>query len=253
MSNPDLADNIVSSRPFRAPHHTASRVSIIGGGPKARPGEISLAHNGVLFLDEILEYPRSVLEALRQPMEDHTITISRANQKYKYPASFLLVATMNPCPCGYYGDAEKNCTCTSSQILNYQKRLSGPLLDRIDMTVTVNRVNHEILLQNKPLNNSQQLKITESIQQALHFQQQRFNSSEKHNGSLKSSEIDRYARLSPEAKNLLIKAAKSLDLSTRSYFKVIKVARTIADLEASDTVDTPHIAESLQYRQIQHS
>ena len=160
---------------------------------------------------------------------------------------------MNPCPCGYYGDAEKNCTCTSSQILNYQKRLSGPLLDRIDMTVTVNRVNHEILLQNKPLNNSQQLKITESIQQALHFQQQRFNSSEKHNGSLKSSEIDRYARLSPEAKNLLIKAAKSLDLSTRSYFKVIKVARTIADLEASDTVDTPHIAESLQYRQIQHS
>ena len=253
ISNPDLADSIVSSRPFRAPHHTASRASIIGGGPKARPGEISLAHNGVLFLDEILEYPRSVLEALRQPMEDHTITISRANQKYKYPASFLLVATMNPCPCGYYGDTEKNCTCTSSQILNYQKRLSGPLLDRIDMTVTVNRVNHEILLQNKPLNNSQQLKITESIQQALHFQQQRFNSSEKHNGSLKSSEIDRYARLSPEAKNLLIKAAKSLDLSTRSYFKVIKVARTIADLEASDTVDTPHIAESLQYRQIQHS
>lgn len=143
------------SRPFRAPHHTASQIAVIGGGVKAKPGEVSLAHHGVLFLDEIPEYQRSVLEALRQPLEDKTVSITRANGRATYPADFMLVATMNPCPCGYYGDASHECTCTSTQLLNYQKHLSGPLLDRIDMVVSVSRVANEKLLQNKSLTNKQ--------------------------------------------------------------------------------------------------
>lgn len=251
LGNTEPTADIITTRPFRAPHHSASRASIIGGGPKAQPGEISLAHRGTLFLDELLEYPRTILEALRQPLEDHSITISRANSRYQYPAEFLLVATMNPCPCGYYGDNEKACICTSTQIINYQKRLSGPLLDRIDLTINVARVPHESLLLETELQNSQHKKLQQDIARAVSHQQQRYGSCHKYNNSLQSQDIDKITTLSSEAKTFLLSAAKKLDLSARSYFKVIKVARTIADLEGSQAIEIPHIAESLQYRQVQ--
>lgn len=243
-------EDIVSARPFRTPHHTASQTSIIGGGAKALPGEISLAHNGTLFLDELLEYPRSVLESLRQPLEDRKITVSRAHGKYQYPADFLLVGTMNPCPCGYLGDPEKPCNCTNMQILNYQKKLSGPLIDRIDLTVNVARVPHEDLLKKKSLSDSQHKNYQNLIQVALEMQNNRYSSSEKYNGSLTSKEIEQFLYIPKDASNFLLSAAKKLDLSARSYFKIIKVARTIADLESSSDIQNSHLAEALQYRQI---
>lgn len=246
----ESADEIVSVRPFRSPHHTASRASIVGGGTKATPGEISLAHRGTLFLDELLEYPRSTLEALRQPIEDRTISVSRAQGKYTYPADFILVGTMNPCPCGYYGDTDKACSCSTSQILAYQKRLSGPLLDRIDLTVTVSRVAHEDLLSNKSSSDLQHKQYQSQISKAAKTQNDRYGGSYKYNGSLSSQEVDKYIELSSETKTFLVAAAKKLDLSARSYFKIIKVARTIADLDGSPNVQTSHLAEALSYRQI---
>ena len=242
--------DIQTIRPFRAPHHTASRTSIIGGGPKAMPGEISLAHHGVLFLDELLEYPRTVLEALRQPLEDKQITISRAQGKYHYPANFILVATMNPCPCGYLGDAEKACRCTSTQILQYQKRLSGPLLDRIDLTISLSRVPHEDLLAKNELSNTQHEQSSQLISQATSLQHKRYRCSGKYNSGLSSRDVDIFTPLDKSVHDFLLRASKNLDLSTRSYFKVIKVARTIADLEGAEEITIDHIAESLQYRQV---
>lgn len=246
----DATEDIITDRPFRAPHHTASRTSIIGGGAKAMPGEISLAHCGTLFLDELLEYPRSTLEALRQPLEDRMIAISRAHGKYLYPANFILIGTMNPCPCGYYGDSEKSCSCSSAQILAYQKRLSGPLLDRIDLTVTVSRVPHEALLKSEKMSNSQQKNAISMIEKARVLQQQRYSSCTIYNGSLSSNDVDKYTTLDTATSNFLVTAAKKLDLSPRSYFKVIKVARTIADLEGAEAISIAHLAESLQYRQV---
>ena len=246
----DAIEDIVFDRPFRSPHHTASRASIVGGGTKALPGEISLAHHGTLFLDELLEYPRTILESLRQPLEDRTISISRAQGKYQYPANFLLVGTMNPCPCGFLGDNEKACSCSSSQILAYQKRLSGPLLDRIDLTVNVSRVPHEDLLNKKPLSEKLQEKYISSISSALKSQNNRYGRSAKYNGLLSSKEVEKHIHLSSEVEKFLLAAARKLDLSARSYFKIIKVARTIADLESAGDVAIPHVAESLQYRQI---
>jgi len=245
-----IINNPVVDRPFRSPHHTASRASIIGGGSKVQPGEISLAHRGVLFLDELLEYPRTVLESLRQPLEDHEITVSRANSKFNFPANFLLVATMNPCPCGFLGDPEKTCICSQNQILNYQKRLSGPLLDRIDLTVSVSRVPHEKLLNNNMSTKSQQETFLSEIHKAYSIQRDRYKCSYKYNNDIPSNGVDKITSISESAKTFLTNAARKLDLSTRSYFKVIKVSRTIADLEGSASIEIPHIAESLQYRQI---
>ena len=250
LGEQQLQSDIITARPFRRPHHTASRISMIGGGAKATPGEISLAHHGTLFLDELLEYPRTTLESLRQPLEDKQITISRAQGKYYYPANFILVATMNPCPCGYLGDSEKACRCSSTQILNYQKRLSGPLLDRIDLTINVSRVPHENLLSQQTLSKKQHEQYQADIARAVSTQQIRYSRSDKYNGSMNSKDVEVFAALSEEAKTFLLAAAKKLDLSARSYFKVIKVARTIADLEHTDTITIPHLAESLQYRQI---
>lgn len=243
-------DTVVTERPFRSPHHTSSQVALVGGGSKPRPGEISLAHLGVLFLDEIPEYPRSVLESLRQPLEDHTISVSRANSQVTYPADFMLIATMNPCPCGYYGDPERECTCSMTNILAYQKRLSGPLLDRIDIVIPISRIPHRELLKEKSSTKQQHSKALADINNAKAIQSKRYNSSKKSNNSLTNSEIKRFAPLHPPAKQFLDTAAEKLKLSARSYFKVIKVARTIADIADVKDIEIPHLAEALQYRKV---
>lgn len=245
----EATEEIVLRRPFRSPHHTSSRAALIGGGPRPKPGEISLAHTGVLFLDEMPEYPRGVLEALRQPIEDRVVNISRANGRSTYPADFMLVATMNPCPCGFHGDTTKECSCSSTQILAYQKRLSGPLLDRIDMIITVSRVPHDALLTEITKTNKQHSEAKERIESAHSMQHSRYKSSNKNNSNISSSEIKKYANLSSGALTLLKTAADRLNLSTRSYFKTIKVSRTIADLEESPIITAAHISEALQYRQ----
>lgn len=245
-----LIDTVARERPFRSPHHTSSQVALVGGGAKAKPGEISLAHLGVLFLDEIPEYPRSVLEALRQPLEDHVISISRANSQAIYPADFMLIATMNPCPCGYYGDPDHECTCSMTQLLAYQKRLSGPLLDRIDMVIPVSRVPHSQLLMNNVSSKKHHIEVQNAIAKARAIQANRYKSSKKSNNSLSNEEIKRYAPLSPDIKLFLDTAAEKLKLSARSYFKIIKVARTIADLDGKLAIETAHLAEALQYRHV---
>lgn len=244
----EIDGEIIEERPFRSPHHTTSSVAIIGGGTRPKPGEISLAHLGVLFLDEIPEYPRSVLEALRQPLEDKKISISRAGGRVLYPADFMLIATMNPCPCGHLGDTSKECTCSASQIIAYQKRLSGPLLDRIDLIVGVARVPNDILLMKKKQTNTQHLSALEQINLALKTQAERYKSSLIYNGSLSSSQVQKLLHIDSDAKQLLAVAGERLGLSARSYFKVIKVAQTIADMDFSPIVKRQHIAEALQYR-----
>lgn len=244
----EAVDSIITERPFRAPHHTASRVAIVGGGVKPQPGEISLAHLGVLFLDELPEYPRSTLESLRQPLEDRQISVSRAQGKLLYPADIMLIATMNPCPCGYFGDASKECSCTQNQIAAYQKRLSGPLLDRIDLTITVPRVPQSSLLQHNSLQSTQQEKAYAKLTKAINRQHNRFKSSDKYNANLTSHEIRQQLSLSDSCKRLLASATEKLQLSTRAYFRVVRIARTIADLEDSAEINDSHVAEALQYR-----
>ncbi len=245
----EVIDSVVATRPFRSPHHTASQIALIGGGTRPKPGEISLAHLGVLFLDEIPEYPRATLEALRQPLEDKVIAISRANGHVTYPADFMLIATMNPCPCGFYGDATRECTCSSNQILTYQRRLSGPLLDRIDMIVAVSRIPTDTLLENRSLNKEQHKHALNMIDIASRYQHERYRSSIKNNSNLTAQEIKKHLALSPNVRQLLATATDRLNLSARSYFKVIKVARTIADLADSAAITVEHVSEALQYRQ----
>lgn len=243
-----IDSQIITNRPFRSPHHTSSHISIVGGGVKPKPGEISLAHTGVLFLDELPEFPRTTLESLRQPLEDKRIDVSRANSHVTYPADFMLVATMNPCPCGFYGDKTKECTCTNNQVLAYQKKISGPLLDRIDLVVNVARVPNDVLLDKNTLQDNQHLTALKMISNAIMLQSERYNGSALYNASLSNDEVKKFAPLSDEAKKLLLLAAEKLSLSARSYFKIIKVARTIADLDGETDIKTKHVSEALQYR-----
>lgn len=241
-------DEIVEQRPFRNPHHTASATSIIGGGAAASPGEISLAHKGILFLDEIPEFQRPVLEALRQPLEDKKISISRANHKTTYPADFMLVATMNPCPCGYLDDPTHECKCTEVQIQNYQKKLSGPLFDRIDMYVSVEKVENSDLLRPIMPSNNEHTVVKNTITGAISRQKARYGKDGVYNSSLSSFEVSQKLKMEETAEKLLASASEKLSLSARSYFKTIKVAQTIADLEGSDIILSKHLAEALTYR-----
>ncbi len=236
---------LVTERPFRAPHHSASQTALIGGGTNVRPGEISLSHRGVLFLDEIPEFKRSALEALRQPLEDNKITVARANDVIEYPANFIAVGTANPCPCGYLGTPR--CHCTAASIQQYKQRLSGPIMDRFDLFIEVDNVNHAQLL-DTPSTVKQQEAATKRIHLARTAQEIRYNNSLDLNSDLDNEAIKRLVYLGPEAKGLLNQAASKLGLSARSYMRTIKVARTIADLELSRVVKKEHIAEALQYR-----
>ncbi len=241
-------EGIVSQRPFRTPHHTATTVSLCGGGNKAvHPGEISLAHGGVLFLDELPEYKRSSLEALRQPLEDGVITVSRSGGTVTYPASFMLCASMNPCPCGNYGSAKRRCSCTPNDIRKYRARVSGPLLDRIDIQVEVDGVEYDALISESTSEGSEQIKAR--ADRARKIQRNRFAESKiTSNAEMGEKEMREFCRLSPECEEVLREAFNRLRLSARARSRIIKVARTIADLEMSENITPDHLYEAISYR-----
>ena len=238
---------LVARRVFRAPHHTISDAGLIGGGAHPRPGEVSLAHNGVLFLDELPEFKKNVLEMLRQPLEDGQVCISRAAQSLTYPASFMMVAAMNPCPCGFLGDSQHSCRCTPALMQRYRTRLSGPLLDRIDLQVEVPRLPHKELADTRPLEAS--AAVRDRVERARCIQQQRFAGSPVHcNARMGPRQLQQYCRTDQAGEELLQQVTDRLGLSARSYTRLLKVGRTIADLAGSAEVGTSHLAEAIQYR-----
>jgi len=238
---------LVTQRPFRSPHHSASAVSLVGGGAYPRPGEISLAHRGILFLDEFAEFPKNVMENLRQPLEDGIITVSRAKGTLEFPAGFTLVAAMNPCPCGNATDPEKTCSCSPSQVANYQKKISGPILDRIDLQIEVPRVKFEKLQESGEAENSAE--IRKRVERAREIQRRRFlNTDNVNNSEMSGNDIKKFCVLDKNSIALLKRAVSSLGLSARSYYRLIKIARTIADLEEAEKISSAHIAEAIQYR-----
>jgi magnesium chelatase family protein len=242
-------ETLISSRPFRAPHHSASGVSLVGGGSLPKPGEISLAHRGVLFLDEFPEFSRYVLENLRQPIEEGYINISRVNNSVRFPAKFILIAAMNPCPCGFSGDKNKSCSCRPQEIINYRRRLSGPLLDRIDMQIEMPRLDLNKINTDNTEQNESAKDIKKRVLAARSKILERWPNNEfKNNSEIPSTKMKKYCKLNTESQALLTRAATKLNLSARSYFRVLKVARTIADLENSDQIQIDHLAEALQYR-----
>ena len=241
--------SLMTQRPFRSPHHTVSDVALVGGGSFPQPGEISLAHNGVLFLDELPEFKRTVLEVMRQPLEDRKINISRARFSVDYPASFMLIASMNPCPCGYYNHPEKDCVCSSGVVQKYLNRISGPLLDRIDIHIEVIPVPFEELTRKKTAETSAE--IRERIIRGREVQQQRFENSSIHcNAQMDTKMLRTYCDLNSECASILKQAMEKLGLSARAYDRIIKVSRTIADLDGSENIETHHISEAIQYRSL---
>ncbi len=242
--------SLISQRPFRSPHHTISDVALVGGGTFPQPGEISLAHNGVLFLDELPEFKRTVLEVMRQPLEDRKISISRAKFATEYPASFMLVASMNPCPCGYYNHPEKQCVCSPSMVHRYLSRISGPLLDRIDMHIEIVPVPFEKLAEIRETESSET--IRKRVINARNIQQKRFEAfPDIHcNAQMTSKMLHEYTALNNEGQTLLKAAMQRMNLSARAYDRILKVARTIADLDNSTDICTPHIAEAINYRNL---
>jgi len=241
---------LISQRPFRAPHHTISHAGLVGGGSRPKPGEISLSHRGVLFLDELPEFGQQVLEVLRQPVEDRVVTIARAQSTITYPANFMLVAAMNPCPCGFYGDPTKACTCSEGTVSRYQKRISGPLLDRIDIFMEVPRVDYEKLAANSSGETSPT--IQRRVQRARDAQSKRFAGTKLlSNAEMTPTEVRQHcqANLDDQAQSLLKLAMTQLSLSARAFHRVLKLARTIADMAGSERITSPHVAEAIQYRQ----
>jgi magnesium chelatase family protein len=242
--------SLISQRPFRSPHHTVSQIALTGGTSKALPGEVSLAHNGVLFLDELTEFTKSTLEVLRQPLEDRKITISRVKYTVEYPCSFMFVASMNPCPCGYYGDPTHHCMCTPGQISRYLSKISGPMLDRIDIHVEVPVVPFQQLSQMKSGESSEQ--IRERVIKARKIQEERFSASRGVycNAQMTERMIHKYAEPDEQSLEMLRLAMERLSLSARAYNRILKVARTIADLEGSENIQSHHIAEAIGYRSL---
>ncbi|PKK84103.1 MAG: magnesium chelatase [candidate division Zixibacteria bacterium HGW-Zixibacteria-1] len=241
---------LIATRPFRAPHHTVSDAGLIGGGRIPKPGEVSLAHHGVLFLDEIAEFHKDVLEVLRQPMEDGQVTLSRATMSLTYPASFMLAAAMNPCPCGYFGDNSHECNCTSAAIQRYMSRISGPLLDRIDIHITVPSVKFKEL--SSDACGEKSIVIRERVNAARKRQQERFRNEKKIfcNAHMQSKDIRNFCKIDEKSKSLLNLAITKQGLSARAYDRILKVSRTIADLENNENIETTHIAEAIHYRSL---
>ena len=243
-------NTLMTSRPFRSPHHTISDVALVGGGVNPQPGEISLSHNGVLFLDELPEFKRTVLEVMRQPLEDRVVTISRAKSTVDYPASFMLVSSMNPCPCGYYNHPEKDCLCPPGMVQKYLNKISGPLLDRIDLHVEVTPVSFSELSSKEKGESSKD--IREKVILSREIQEKRFSESDKtySNSHMNSKHIQKFCILDSESSDMLKTAMEKLDLSARAYDRILKVSRTIADLAASENIESQHIAEAIQYRSL---
>lgn len=240
---------IITTRPFRAPHHTLSSASLVGGGKVPKPGEISLAHYGVLFLDELPEFNKQTLEVLRGPLEDRNITISRVNATLTYPSNFMLIASMNPCPCGYYGSKEKECTCSEQAITRYIGRISGPLLDRIDIHIEVTPVKYEKLNSEGKIETSEE--IRKRVNLARKIQLERYKEYNIFsNAELTPNLIEKYCRLDKKGKQILQNAFDTLGLSARAYGRILKVARTIADLDGKEKINVNHLAEAIQYRSL---
>jgi magnesium chelatase family protein len=238
---------LVRTRPFRAPHHTISHAGLVGGGNWPHPGEVSLAHRGVLFLDELPEFGPRVLEVMRQPIEDKIVTISRAQGSLTFPASFQLIAAMNPCPCGYYGDPVKACTCSAGTVTKYQKRISGPLLDRIDIHISVPRVEYEKLSDSRLGEKSSVVQAR--VEAARQIQRKRFEGTDVTcNADMHPAEVRQYCAMDDTCRTLMKTAMQQLQLSARAYHRVLKLARTIADLAGSERIAPAHLAEALQYR-----
>ena len=244
--------SLVRNRPYRSPHHKASLVSLIGGGQNPKPGEISLAHCGVLFFDELPEFPRASLESLRGPLEDSKITISRTNSTVTYPCDFIFIASMNPCPCGYLNDKKKTCVCTPTQISNYQNKISGPILDRIDLHVEVERVDYKKLQSKEKPETSEE--IRKRVNSARNVQIKRY---EKEgiisNSQLSAAQIEKYCKLDEETKIFLENAFNVYGYSARTYSRILKIARTIADLDKKENIELTHVAEAIQYRTLDRS
>ncbi len=242
------AKSLIVQRPFRSPHHSVSSAGLIGGGTFPKPGEVSLSHHGILFLDELTEFKRDVLEALRQPIENRVADIARVQQSIQYPASFLLVAALNPCPCGYLGDVTKTCICSTIQIQKYQAKLSGPLLDRIDIKISVQAVSYQDATQQNVADAVSSASLQAGVCAALAAQKNRFGGQFKTNSMMTAQDVQKYCILTPEAEVLMQKAFARLNLSMRSYHKILKLARTIADVASADLIDHVHIQEAIMYK-----